>query len=405
MIRIKPSIEFEENCPRCEGGLVARKVLWQGIHVCVVSECSSCRAEIIADLKVGQALFTPYRVDLKKGLLFGDDGQCYWFGTPLLDSLQHPDNNQGISLNVETYRRHSQVIILNCIDFLYGHSLLKLLNADFHLRKNPDLGLIVIAPRCLLWMVPEGVAEVWTINVPLSKSQNFYPRLDQLIQAECERFNEIYLSPAHSHPAGFNITRFTGIERHDFSSERFRITFIWREDRPWFVRRIWIRIGRRLSVVKSLLLAWQNFKVTMLFSALRTSFPAAEFTIAGLGTATAFPTWVDDRRVDVYDDEKEHQMCRVYSESRLVIGVHGSNMLLPSAHAGMTIDLTPDDRWPNMAQDMLYQETDSRMAAYRYRYLPLGVKLSTLALIANRQISGLSWFKNAMTDRIEERDR
>jgi len=405
MIQIKPSIEYKGDCPRCSGELVALKLLWQGIHVCAVSECRSCCAEIVADLKVGQAFFTPYMVDVEKGLLTGDEAQCRWFGTPLLESLQHPDNDQNISLNVEKISNHSKVIILNCIDFLYGHALLKLLNADAHLRETPDLGLIVIVPRYLRWMIPKGVAEVWSVNIPLAKARSFYPHLNLLIHFECERFDEVYVSPAHSHPQKFDISRFTDVERHDFSSERFRITFIWREDRPWFVRRIWIRIGRRLSVVKSLLLAWQNFKVTKLFSALRASFPAAEFTIAGLGTATAFPTWVEDRRVDAYDDEKERQLCRVYSESRLIIGVHGSNMLLPSAHAGMTIDLMPDDRWPNMAQDMLYQETDSRMAAYRYRYLPLATKVSALTLIANQQISGWSWFKNAMTGRIEECDR
>lgn len=405
MIRIKPSIEFTGNCPSCEGELVARKILWQGIHVCAVSDCGSCGAEIIADLKVGQALFTPYRVDLEKGLLSGDEAQCHWFGTPLLNSLQNPDHDQNVSLKVEKFSGHSKVIILNCIDFLYGHSLLKLLNADNHLREDPDLGLIMIVPYNLRWIVPEGVAEVWTANISLARSRNYSPRLDRLIHAECDRFEEVFVSPAHSHPSSFDITRFTGIDRHDFNSERFRITFIWREDRPWFVHRIWIRIGRRIGFVKGLLLSWQNMKVSRLYSSLRRAFPEAVFTVAGLGTATAFPAWIDDRRVTSYDDEKERQMCGVYSESRLVIGVHGSNMLLPSAHAGMTIDLMPDNRWPNMAQDILYQETDSRMAAYRYRYVPLGVKLSTLALIANRQISGWRWFKNAMTDRIEECDR
>ena len=405
MIRIKPGIEFTGHCPRCEGELAARDVLWQGIHICAISKCGSCGAEIIADLPVGQALFTPYRIDLEKGLLSGDEGHCYWFGAPLLKSLQYPDHDQDIPLNVEKYRDSSRVIILNCIDFLYGHSLLKLLNADAHLRENPDLGLVVIVPRYLRWMVPEGVVEVWTVNVPLTRAQNFFPRLDQLIHAECERFDEVFVSPSHSHPRDFDISRFTGVKRHDFNGQQFRITFIWREDRPWIAQRLWVRIGRRLPAVKRLLMVWQNFKITKLFSAIRPHFPAVEFTVAGLGTATSFPAWIDDQRVNAYDDEKEQQLCRIYSASRLVIGVHGSNMLLPSAHAGMTINLMPDDRWPNMVQDMLYQESDSRMAAYRYRYLPLRGNLSTLALIAIRQISGWEWFGNAMADSKEACDR
>lgn len=401
MIQIKPHIAYEKCCPHCGHKLSAAHVLWQGIHVCAVSRCTNCGAAITGDLEVGQALYTPYQIDVEKGELFGDAGQRYWFGTPLLNSLQSPNHDPDISLAIEKFSKHAKVIILNCIDFLYGHSLLKLLNAEAHLNSNPDCGLVVIVPRYLRWLVPQGVAEVWVVDIPLAKARNYYPLLDQLIKAECERFDEIYLSRAYSHPAAFDITRFTGINRHDFASERFRVTFIWREDRPWFERRIWIRIGRRLSVVKSLLLAWQNFKVRKLFAALRDKFPTAQFTVAGLGVATRFPSWVDDRRVAAFDDETERQLCRVYGESRLVIGVHGSSMLLPSAHAGMTIDLMPDDRWPNMAQDLLYQEADSRMAAYRYRYLPIGITLRTLAAIAGKQMEYFETFKTQMSSHAE----
>ena len=65
-----------------------------------------------------------------------------------------------------------------------------------------------------------------------------------------------------------------------------------------------------------------------------------------------------------------------------MIGVHGSNMLLPSAHAGMAIDLMPAERWSNMAQDILYQQKDfcgdQRVAAFRFRYMPIEVSARTL---------------------------
>lgn len=75
-----------------------------------------------------------------------------------------------------------------------------------------------------------------------------------------------------------------------------------------------------------------------------------------------------------FSTDTEKTLCKINSESRVVLGVHGSNMLLPSAHAGMTIDLMPDDRWGNFAQDVLYQENDVRMSSYRYRYVPINQK-------------------------------
>lgn len=395
MIRIKPEIDFQGRCPRCPAALSPQRILWQGIHVCVVARCAGCGAEITEDLRVGQAIFTPYQVDLEEGVLTGDPAARRWFGEPLIESLQNPDHEQEVGLAVEKIRHADEVVILNCIDHLYGHALLKLLNAESILRERPDLGLVVIVPRCLRWMVPDGAAEVWTVDIPLGKAQRYYSRLHDLVEKECGRFGKIWLSPAHSHPAAFDITRFTGVPRHDFSAESFRITFIWREDRPWLESRAALRVARRTGLMEGLIFG-QNRKVQRLFDALRHRFPRARFTVAGMGTRTRFPDWIEDHRVDRFDDETERRLCRLYAESRLVIGVHGSNMLLPSAHGGMTIDLMPSDRWPNVAQDILYQEADSRMASYRYRYLPLGTPVAELARIAGDQIAWHEAFRVQM---------
>ena len=59
-------------------------------------------------------------------------------------------------------------------------------------------------------------------------------------------------------------------------------------------------------------------------------------------------------------------------------------MLLPSAHAWATIDLMPNERWPNMAQDILYQASgdDVRMTSWRYRFLPIRTSIKQVALVA-----------------------
>lgn len=397
MIQIKPKIQHSSNCPYCGTPLVPEKILWQGIHVCAVSTCSHCRAEIIEDLRIGHALYYPYQVDLAADKLFFTNQEGFsWFGSPLLQSLKNPQRDFKITLNVEKNQDKKNVIILNCIDYLYGHSLLKLLNAEAHLNKNLELGLVVIVPSLLRWMAPEGIAEIWTVDIPLSKAQYFFPDLNEQIQKECMRFDKIYVSRAHSHPKHFDISTFTRVHKHDFKGNEFKITFIWREDRLWND----IFRGRldHINLIKYFLLKWQNFKVTRLFSILRKFFPLSEFTVAGLGTTTEFPQWIDDQRVVAFNAIVEREVCKIYSESRIVIGVHGSNMLLPSAHAGLTIDLMPIERWGNFAQDIVYQENDNRMASYKYRYLPLTVNLRTLACIISAQLNGYTYFKKQMKD-------
>jgi len=311
-------------------------------------------------------------------------------------------NDVKVKIIVEKFRTFSKVVILNCIDSLYGHSLLKLLNAERHLQPETDIGLVVIVQSFLRWMVPKGVAEIWTVELPLNRARNYYPDLNESINKECGRFDEIYVSRAHAHPKKYDVSKFTGVDRHDFNDRDFRITFVWREDRLWCEYRFFGMLPMKSKWLKGISLFSQNRNVRRLFLALRRAFPQAVFSVAGLGRGTRFPSWIDDRRVDRFSEDGERQTCKIYSESRLVIGVHGSNMLLPTAHGGMAIDLMPLDRWGNFAQDILYPMEDLRLSAYRFRCLPSSIDVKLLAHIAEQQLRYHSYFKRQMTNEIDE---
>ena len=390
MLQIRPVIQHKSVCPYCGHSLSPQDILWQGIHICAISDCTSCHQEIVEDLRVGQAIFTPFQVGLDDYQLFGGQ-EGRWFGEPLQQSLRHPKTDIEVVAQVESFQQCRDVIILNCIDFLYGHSLLKLLNAERHLRDHKELGLIVIIPQSLRWMVPKGVAEIWTVNVPFARARDYYPSLNAKIRQFCDRFDSIYVSLAHSHPREFDISVFTQVEKHDFACQDYRITFVWREDRFWWSNFFLWRIARKLKMTW-VFLFWQNYRICRLFRRLRRDLPYATFTVAGFGTKTSFPSWIEDQRTDAFTEDIERRTCVIYSQSRLVIGVHGSNMLLPSAHAGMTLDLVSDDRWGNFAQDVLYQgkvnDLDKRIISFRYRYLPLSISLRSLHSVARSMVIG-----------------
>lgn len=372
MIKIHPQIEQKFTCPVCGQELEAKKTVWQGIHVCAETMCKDCQRTFYQDLKVGQSMYSPYSVDLQNFELFGSEGSKGWYGTPFQKSITNPDN-RNIEFNTEIYEIHSKVIILNCIDYLYGHSLLKLLNAERHLKNNPEYGLIIIAPKFLEWMLPKGIAEKWIVDIPLKRGQHFFVALNEAIQKELERYSEVHVSKAYSHPNDFNITNFTGVNHHDFLKSDFRITFIWREDRLWinssFLNKVLNKVD--LAILNIIFLTWQRRKVVKVFSNIKKVHPNATFTVTGFGKYKRFPKWIDYQIVNNFNATKEKELCQIYADSRVVIGVHGSNMLLPSAHAGMTLNLMPSGRWGNITQDVLYQETDVRMSSYRYRYIPI----------------------------------
>jgi len=394
MIEIKPNIEHRSHCPYSGNVLKPVKVLWQGTHVCVVSE-SPDGGEIIEELRIGHAAKTPYQIDLaKKAIFSGDKYAEELLAKPLLNSLQNPQTEQ-LEISQEIFKSYQRVIILNCVDYLYGHSLLKLLNAQRHLESNPELGLIVIVQKFLRWMVPDGVAEVWTVPISLKNGQDYYPSFAEFVEKQSQRFEEIYLSEAYSHPSRFDITKFTRVPKHSFDDrEKVQITFIWREDRL-LVNSFLFRVLRKLKLLQ-IALAIQNWKVQQLFEKIRSKLPEAKFVVAGLGTKTKFPKWIEDCRVERFNETTEKETCQIYSESRLVIGLHGSNMLLPSGLAGMTLDLI-ENRWGNFAQDILYQEKNPRLASFRYRYLPSQVSQDILANIATQMIQSQFDFYFHMT--------
>lgn len=382
---IKPRIEAETACHACGTRLQPLGLLWQGIHVCAEYRCAQCAAAFHEDLPVGHATLARFRVDAAHRLTGGEPEAVSWFGEPLRRSLEQPDPAP-VPFEPRIARASTRVVVLNCLDFLYGHSLLKLLNAAGHLAQH-DWGLVVIVPRFLAWMVPAGVAETWVVDLPPGGAQRYYPDLHRRIGAELERFAEVRLSRAWSHPEGWDPERFTRVPRHDFAAKDYRVTFAWRGDRLWHGDWGLAAYMANASFTWSALRALQRRKVVRLLERLRAALPEATPTVAGFGRDGRFPGWIDDRRIDAAgagDAEAERALCRTYAESRVVIGVHGSNMLLASGHAGMSLDLMPESRWPNIAQDVLYAgggaaDADLRMAAYRHRYLPI---LTAPALVA-----------------------
>jgi len=165
MIEIKPHIQHKYNCPTSGTALQPAKILWQGMHICVEFKSDDSGSEIIDVLRVGHSYNNSLQIDLAKKEVVSDNSYAgEWLGKPLLNSLQNPRSDR-LEIVKEIFKPCKRVIILNCIDFLYGHSLLKLLNAQRHLECNPDCGLVVIVPKFLRWMVPDGVAEVWTVAI------------------------------------------------------------------------------------------------------------------------------------------------------------------------------------------------------------------------------------------------
>ena len=119
-------------------------------------------------------------------------------------------------------------------------------------------------------------------------------------------------------------------------------------------------------------------------------------TLAGLGNYGWFPKYVKDERVKSFNYESELSTCNIYAESELVIGIHGSSMILPSAHAGMTICIMPSKRWGNYAEDIIFTGEDPRTSSFEKRIIPMNTTIYETRDIVLNMLKGHKYFLKKM---------
>ncbi|MEJ7700936.1 MAG: hypothetical protein WKF71_15005 [Pyrinomonadaceae bacterium] len=192
MIRLKPTLEIPpRECPNCHSTLTAIDFLIAGMRNLANFQCPQCKSEFYGDLPAGQGLYTPILLDKKSGAAY-DDYNVGWFSGWLVDSYKRRIDAP-LGFEVRKFSEvKDKVVLLNCLDTLYGHSLLKLLNAQHYTDYQLDVSLIVLLPPFLEWLLPDGVAEAWVVDLPLRRGIEWNDWLANEIGERLESFPEVF---------------------------------------------------------------------------------------------------------------------------------------------------------------------------------------------------------------------
>lgn len=405
MIEIKPSpVHLLTQCLCGSKNITFGPLIWQGQHVCVDLSCKDCGKNFLQNIQVGQSILEPRILDKNQEKVYRLDwSPSYdtWLNKPLLSILK--PKSREVSIKIIKKKTYKKIVILNCLEFVYGHALLVLLNLQriIYNNKDPHLGIIVLIQPMFEWMIPkDSIAEIWIVNLSFKDMTCYNENLNKEIHKEFERFEHIFLSKGHLFPTNKNIdiSFFSNIPVFNFDNPPLkpRITFVWRQDpgRLW-IRYIYILKGFEKLGFKKILLPFHYLRVRLLFYFLHKKFGNNYlYTVAGFGTSYHFPKYIDDARTNEFNDLEEKKLCKIYSESELVIGVHGSSMLLPSAHAGMCVSLMPSKRWGNYAEDILFQETDVRVSAFQRRIIPINISIFEIIDICVNMIKNRVYYLN-----------
>ncbi len=100
--------------------------------------------------------------------------------------------------------------------------------------------MIIVVQKNMRWLVPSGAAEIWIVDIPFSKANDWNGWLAQKIQEQVADLKEVFLcrSFVQADSNDFDIEDYSGVkpfplDQWDERLEKPTVTFIWRTDRFW----------------------------------------------------------------------------------------------------------------------------------------------------------------------------
>ena len=399
MIQLLADFEFHVSCPECSTPVdpSERSIFFQGIHVLMKCSCKRCQLSFYHTLPIGHAIEFPIAFSSKGDRSWYNARAEVWLAKPLIKSIVS-SQGKGATFKIETFENTGEAIILNCLDSCFGHVFAKLLNVEALMKNHPDKGIVVLVPANCAWLVPEGVAETWTVQTPLKNMDDQVKGLDDFIKNQLKRFQKVWLSKAYPFIDYQSVSMKKFVKQERFSlvdySKTTNITFILRQDRFWHNSRIMgflFKVFVKLKILKQMsfiFIGRQNGLVRRTIKQIKKEYPSASFSVSGLGMEGRFRQYVADQRTNSITPEVEKKWNELYSKSNIVIGVHGSSMLIPTALAAGFINLVPRYKIPHLAEDTALPYKN-RYLSFLGRYLD---EYSTPDLIAQHAISMISDF-------------
>lgn len=379
LIKIKPTIDSSFRCLFCHSYEVEVKdLLFQGMHILADCRCGACTKEFYHTLPVGHDALFPVSFAKEGNLSSFDKNTGSWLAEPLLDSVFKFPKKEA-ETDKKTFQIKETVVILNCLDSCFGHVLSRLWNAKLLMESNPEKALIILLPKAMEWLVPTGVAEIWTVGGPLSRLKFCISNIDPFIKEEIKRFREVYLStaPIYLDSRLVNLEAYFKTKEFSlttFSSSTPQISFILRNDRFWHGNRLEFLLYK--ACIKYNLLRYagkyfnrkQNRLINKVAQYVHGQIQEVKFYAIGIGEKGGLNSLIQDSRTEEMTDATEQEWCKLYAKSHIVIGVHGSGMLIPTSLAAGFIELLPRHKIPHITEDLAHQQP-SRYSIFLGRHL------------------------------------
>lgn len=382
MIDLLPVPQDRFHCPCGAAELVVDGFSLPGMMPLARARCPACGRRFACHLHVGFCSSATLMVEEASGEIANSMAPD-WYAWELQQMWQSRGRpSPAVEIRGEPIAAGRDVVIVNTLDPTYGHNIARMFAVPSVRRFNPDAAIVVIASRFMAWLTPECADQIWVVDAPLRELHLANDTVDAMAAELARRAARLRYSPLF-YSLAVRIEDFTKINPFDATSMDdvlpARMAFNWREDRCW------TQAGRPLPPDQAV--AEQLRLTTLLFETLRREISDLEVTVTGYGRSGIFPGWVEDLRILEQTDEAEREWVRRYARSHLVMGMHGSHMHLPSAHAAGGIEIVPTAYWATSAETWEWVNHNSAQhALQRYLKIAHSTSVSDVVSIAFMQL-------------------
>jgi hypothetical protein len=260
--------------------------------------------------------------------------------------------------SIELNKLEDNLIIFNCLDNCFGHSLLKLFYAISYLEKTKvKQDYLLIIPKALRHFLKKQVGvNLLVVNYTFSQLEECFV-LNSEIEKVSSLYSEVFLEGAETYDEfdtkllSENLNLFN--KPREVTQKKNKIVFYYRSD----YYRMWN--GRK-----------QSSHIVTLFLFLRSFFGKdVQFCVLGDMDKFKFPSWILDERISKFSNEVDFKYNLIFDETIICIGLNGSHMLFPSLFSECTVHLHPSHKYKNMAEDIIIKKNSNEMlAAYNHLY-------------------------------------
>ena len=362
MWSLKPYKSPPSKCPKCSHKNAGfQTYFFTGAHILGEGDCKGCGSHYFHNWPIGHGAEFPVAFT-NNGIAKYPVKADQWMARPLIKAVQD-DFRVAAPILRNVRKKINQALLLNCLDPCYGHVIWKLFNTFHYQGVSFPQGVVVLIPESCVWMVPDHVAEIWAVDLPLRDINCPIDSLNLFIEKVSEKYDSLQILPVFTHIDHQKIDfyqyfRTKSFQISEFGNKQPCVTFIWREDRFWLRTRLeeWLSfVVMKLSInwLKPWFLHRQLRAMEEVSKQVSLESPSTIFKVVGLGAWGSFPESFEDLRRITLTEDWEKKWCLAYAQSHLIVGVHGSSMLIPTALSAGFIELLPRHKIPFISEDVL----------------------------------------------------